>query len=39
MCWAVHAFFGVYIIGPDGIVAGVDLMGDDLREKIAQLAK
>jgi thiol-disulfide isomerase/thioredoxin len=37
--WAVQAFPTVYVIGPNGTVAGVDLRGDGLREKIAQLAK
>ncbi len=36
--WAVQEFPTVYVIGPDGTVAGVGLRGDDLREKIAQLA-
>lgn len=37
--WAVEAFPTVYVIGPDGTVAGVDLSSDGLREKISQLAK
>ena len=37
--WAVDAFPEVYVIAPDGTVAGIGLRGDDLREKIAQLVK
>jgi thiol-disulfide isomerase/thioredoxin len=37
--WAVEGFPEVYVIAPDGTVAGKSLRDDGLREKIAQLAK
>jgi hypothetical protein len=35
--WAVTGFPTVYVIDPDGRIAGNSLRGDELRDKVAEL--